>query len=77
MVSGEEGKVSRAKIAAILLYAAVAVFTFGRAASNEDRMCLHTSTGKTVPVCPVSVFAKAGFAAGLFWPLYWSWEIQE
>lgn len=64
-----------------LIYAVMAVVTFGRAAAEYqrglDRYCVAS-----VPVAerrrecsddgetPVS----SGSFAGIFWPLYWSWE---
>ena len=52
---------------ALIGYAVVAVITFGHAASNTNH-CLRQIR------CGTLAEAILGAYAGVFWPLYWSWE---
>jgi hypothetical protein len=55
----------------ILGYIGMGVFSFGHAGAN--RKCTDGMGEK----CNLGDHAISGLAAGLFWPLYWSWELQE
>jgi hypothetical protein len=64
----------------IAVYAAVALFTFGRSAS--DARTWHNNHCRT----PSERFERGdkcytspavyGLFSGALWPLYWSWELQ-
>ena len=55
------------------LYLSVAVATFGHSAGSA--MPCHDITG--AHPCNSAEDSIAGIFAGLFWPLYWSWEVQS
>lgn len=59
---------------ALGVYAMVAIATFGRAASDPDRVCFDKITLEAAKYCPSRVHAAPAIFAGTFWPLYWSWE---
>lgn len=60
---------------AIFPYVAIAIFTFGVSAS-DFRVCVKSFT-QDLTECTSAQRAGAGFAAGIFWPLYWSWTAAE
>lgn len=62
---------------ALCVYLAAAVLTFGVAASDRRRVCYDKLSVEQSGWCPSSQHVQAGFAAGLFWPLYWSWTAVE
>lgn len=57
-------------------YAGIAIFTFGYSASTPHQ-CFDNFTGQVGSWCPFTVIGPQSFFAGLFWPLYWSWELQS
>lgn len=63
-----------------VLYAVAGLVTFGRAAAHTDRE--HTACEAQVHpagefhFCPERATAF-GIFDGIFWPLYWSWELQK
>ena len=59
----------------VVIYLAVAVLTFGHVASSPHH-CTDMTINKQV-TCGSGLLASAGFFGGLFWPLYWSWEVQS
>jgi len=56
-------------IGVAILYAAIAVFSFGHAAA-------HYRCDDTKHTC-VDNGQAAGMGAALLWPFYWSWELQS
>lgn len=59
----------------IIGYAAVALVTFGKSAS-EPRECWDISTGDE-RLCDVRSVSATAFFAGILWPFYWSWEAAD
>lgn len=57
-------------ILAAVIYLLAAILTFGHSASRS-------TLGDTPMVSAVERRAATGVMAGLFWPLYWSWEMFE
>lgn len=58
---------------ALCLWAAITLFTFGHSAS-QPKVCLTFSKWEE---CSSADKAFDALAASVFWPLYWSWELQE
>ncbi len=56
-------------ILAAVIYILVAILTFGHAAANASVTPEHFD--------PSGDRTATGVMAGLFWPLYWSWEMFE
>lgn len=61
----------RIKIAALSFYAAMAIATFGHAAAARD---VEYAACEQKRWCGLNDGGLRGFVAGVFWPLYWSWE---
>lgn len=57
-------------IAAAILCALVGIVTFGHSAARS-------TLGDTPMASAVERRAADGVMAGMFWPLYWSWEAFE
>lgn len=57
-----------------ILYAAVALITFGFAANERAASChVAYEAYACIPGAPVMI----GSMAAAFWPLYWSWEVAD
>lgn len=69
-----ETTVPKALIAAALVYGAVAIVTFGRAAVHAD--CRYSSESRRIGR-ERDCRGMSGLAAGVAWPLYWSWVAFE
>lgn len=54
-------------------YLIVAVVTFGHSASNG----LPCYSGEKIGPCTSPSSSFSGIVAAIFWPLYWSWEVQS
>jgi len=66
---------ARLKAIALGLWVAMALFTFGHSAS-QPKVC--PNYGNTVwRECESAQIAFEAFPAAAFWPLYWSWELQQ
>lgn len=68
--------------AALIGYAAMAVFSFGWQANYaqeaiESAQCDTSEKRLNSRAYCYHVPAIEGFAAGVLWPLYWSWELQS
>ena len=57
-------------ILAAVIYILVAILTFGHSAARS-------TLGDTPMASAVERRAADGMMAGIFWPLYWSWEAFE
>lgn len=66
---------NRLQIAFAGLYFAIAIATFGYAATNAVT-CYAPADQPSHPCTPGEA-GLAGLGAALFWPLYWSWELQQ
>lgn len=68
----------RILIAAGILYALVAVVTFGHAAAYgeawSNQHCMSKEARETMVTDCMSVPWVSGLGAAALWPLYWSWE---
>lgn len=60
---------------AVALWAAIALFTFGHSAT-QPKVCPTYGREHWVR-CESPQIAFEAFMAAAFWPLYWSWELQE
>ena len=58
-------------------YFAIALFTFGVAATDPNRVCYDYWDKVQLDFCPTSTIVKAALPAAIMWPLYWSWEAAE
>ena len=70
------------KVAAIVAYASIAVFTFGHSAGKatkfQDQHCVTADQRIAVGSrCYMSAKAPEAMFAAILWPLYWSWELQS
>lgn len=60
----------------VAAYIAIAILTFGISAS--DNQCgRHEKTAQYGRQTCIMDAGVGGFMAGLWWPLYWSWEVVE
>jgi len=57
----------------VSVYLAIGIVTFGKVASTPI-VCIDAVTDKWTDLCPSRLRSVNGFAAAVFWPLYWSWE---
>lgn len=62
--------------AVAVVYALGALVTFGHSAADRSPCWVNYSGLKLERCDRFAVSIKASSAA-LFWPLYWSWELQE
>lgn len=62
-----------------VVYALVAVVTFGHAAAAAERaeIAAYEQCLKTDEICLQGIPGMNGFMAATFWPFYWSWEAFE
>lgn len=75
-INGERG-MNRSQVV-LIVYAAIAVITFGYSAAEQDRFqqgkCATAEERVAAGERCYRLPGFAGFFAGAAWPLYWSWE---
>ena len=62
---------------ALAAWAAMALFTFGHSASQPKVCLVKTEPSFEWEKCRNGPLAVDGFLSAVFWPLYWSWELQQ
>lgn len=60
-----------------IAYAAIAVATFGRCAAENHQAAVSVCQRDRALCLRLRPPAIDGVAAGIFWPLYWSWEAWQ